>query len=139
MHGPLPRRKRRPERIHMLASALRAAAGMNIFALILALTLTVPLCAQPGPPPLGAPLSDNRAAIESLGAPPADMDAAVARLRTDLANKRVTGLDGRSTSLLAKMESLPEGVLSSAQKGRVMNALAEIYEMNLRLEASIPA
>lgn len=123
----------------MLASALRAAAAMNIFALIFALLIAIPAGAQPAPPPLGAPLADNQAAIESLGTPPADMDAALARLRTDLAKEQVTGFDGRTTNLMAKLDLLPETVLSSAQKGRVMNALAEIYEMNLRLEASIPA
>jgi len=108
-----------------------------LFTLLLIALTFAPVHAQPAP--LGSTLSSAQQAIDSLSAPPADMPAAVARLRTDLANERVTALDGSSTTLLAKLESLPDTVLSGAQKTRVENALAEIYEMNLRLEASIPA
>src|SRR5687768_13765105 len=95
-----------------------------------------PRIARGQPAPLGPPLGSSQAAIESLAVPPADPAAALARVRADLATERVTGLDGRSTDLLTKLETLPEGVLANGQRARVLGALAEIYEMNLRLEAS---
>lgn len=86
-----------------------------------------------------APLDTVRGALESLERPPVDMEAAVRRVTADLANERVTGFDGRSTSLLSKLETLPTGVLDATQKTRITRVLAEIYEMNLRLESGIPA
>lgn len=113
-------------------------APMKTMLLVLALVsgLVAPLCGQPVA--LGTPLTTSQEAIQSLAAAPANPAEALARLRADLGRERVTGLDGRSTDLLSKLESLPEGVLSGAQRQRVLGALSEIYEMNLRLEASIP-
>lgn len=106
---------------------------MKFQTLFLMLALSAAAFAQ-----VESPLANAPAAIESLGAAPADPAAALARVRADLANERVTSFGGGSTDLLAKLEALPESVLSGAQRARVLTALSEIYEMNLRLEASIP-
>lgn len=84
------------------------------------------------------PLTTTAEALDSLLQPPADPAAALERLRADLANERVTGFDGRSTTLAEKLERLPATVLDGPQKGRILSMLSEIYEMNVRLENGIP-
>jgi hypothetical protein len=123
----------------MATETVTVTVKAKAMALALAAVLMVVATAAAQTPADLAPLDSAQAAIASLGEAPADMAAAMRRLRADLATERVTGLDGRPVSLLDKLDTLPGGILSGGQKSRIMNVLAEIYEMNLRLEAGIPA